>query len=71
MDVQDTLGIAWSVRPIFWPALRAGEGGVGRVSRAGGLLTHSAQGPHRLSQRKRNGLFCEMAGEFVLFNYAT
>jgi hypothetical protein len=65
MDVQDTLGIAWSARPIFWPAFRADDGSVGRVSRAGGLSTHSAQAPHRLSQR--NGLFCEMVGEILRF----
>src|SRR6266851_1245185 len=35
---------------VFWPALRAGDGGVGRVSHAGGLSAYFAQAPRRLSQ---------------------
>ena len=37
---------------VFWPALRAADGGMGRLSRAGGLSAHSAQTPCGVSQRK-------------------
>ena len=35
---------------VFWPALRAVDGGVGRLSHAGGLSAHFAQAPCGLSQ---------------------
>src|SRR6266436_4936874 len=37
---------------VFWPALRAGDGGMGRLSPAGGLSDYSAQTPCGVSQRK-------------------
>jgi hypothetical protein len=45
-------GASASLMPGCWPALRAGDGGVGRVSRAGGFSAHCAQAPCRLSPRK-------------------
>src|SRR5215475_1854931 len=35
---------------VFWPALRAVDGGMGRLSLPRGLSAHSAQAPRRLSQ---------------------
>src|SRR5262249_42074807 len=37
---------------VFWPALRAVDGGVGRLSCACGLSPHCAEAPEQLSQRK-------------------
>src|SRR5215831_653218 len=37
---------------VFWPALCAVDGSLGRLSCTGRLSAHSAQAPHRLSQRK-------------------
>src|SRR5262249_45410644 len=37
---------------VFWPALRAVDGGLGRVSPAGGLSPHTAQTPPRVLECK-------------------